>query len=374
MSKKKNKNKQFKTFLKIYTGVLAIAIVVVCCIVWGKLKKYQNNYDKAKANGNPDKYVEQFIASLDYEKFSGFIDEYGLNNVDKEDTMLYKEHAIYYSNLVKTGTVTFSRNEKFKSALPIYDIKVGDTRLGVISLKAEGKNDDFGFHLWTLKEIVFDTDNLNYSDYKVVVPADALVYCNGEAIPGEAFTQDKSNDVMYQTAMDLGGVAKNAKSCKLKKMLNNPNVIVKDSEGKSIEGVTKDNVIDYTNTSTDSLKAETQSRIFETIRSYILTIYNKKSYDATSVYIQYGSPAHALVVDVLASTIWGWTPDTVDVLDEQVSDFISYGDNVFSCNYYGKIFKFGEGDEETGEEEFKYRLLFHKVDGQWYLYHFIILA
>ena len=95
-----------------------------------------------------------------------------------------------------------------------------------------------------------------------------------------------------------------------------------------------------------SAPEDIEKRVFDTIDSYILTIYNHKSFDETATYIEYDSDAYRLIKDVLASVIWGWTPDTVDILEQNVTDYVAYGDNLFSCSYYGKIYKYEEGKSE----------------------------
>ena len=120
--RKKNKKevsigqKRFRLGLKIYAGVLAFAILVVCIIVWNKLSKYQDRYDKAKAEGNPDIYAEEFIQGLSYDSLLDYIKEYGLNVKGEFD--YEAEHAEYFSEMIKKNEASVVRSEKFKSALP----------------------------------------------------------------------------------------------------------------------------------------------------------------------------------------------------------------------------------------------------------------
>ena len=74
----------------------------------------------------------------------------------------------------------------------------------------------------------------------------------------------------------------------------------------------------------------------------------------------------------ILSAAWGWTPDTVDILEHNVTDYVSYGDDCFTCRYYGRIYKFKDGAMESGEEEFNYRIIFRNIGGKWLVDYFIL--
>ena len=195
--------KRFRLGLKIYAGVLALAILVVCIIVWNKLSKYQDSYDKAKAAGNPDIYAEEFVSSLSYETILEYVKKYGLNVKGEFD--YESEHAEYFTELIEKNEATFVRSEKFKSALPVYDIMSGDTRVAVISLKSLGKNDDFGFHKWQLKDLAFDTEIIKYNDVKIVVPGGAKVTYDGNELTAENMVESNvKKDPVKDYALSLG--------------------------------------------------------------------------------------------------------------------------------------------------------------------------
>lgn len=46
--------------------------------------------------------------------------------------------------------------------MPVYDVYAGDTRIAVLSLKADGKSDSFGFHDWKIRDMAFDTNEIDY--------------------------------------------------------------------------------------------------------------------------------------------------------------------------------------------------------------------
>ncbi len=376
--RKKNKKevsigqKRFRLGLKIYAGVLAFAILVVCIIVWNKLSKYQDRYDKAKAEGNPDIYAEEFIQGLSYDSLLDYIKEYGLNVKGEFD--YEAEHAEYFSEMIKKNEASFERSEKFKSALPVYDIMSGDTRVAVISLKSLGKSDDFGFHKWQLKEIAFDTEIIEYNDVKIIVPGGAKVTYDGNELSEEnKITSSVKKDPVKDYAISLGATDYVTESYLVKNNIGTADIKVTDVNGNVINAVADGNVYDYTLESNKTFLEEVTPRVYDTMNAYIYNMYNHRTFSEVAAFLEYGSNAYAVVQDVQATIYWGWTPDTVDILSQNIKDCVQYGDRYFACTYEGKIYKFEEGAMESGEEEFNYRLLFHKIDGKWFLNYFVLI-
>ena len=376
--RKKNKKevsigqKRFRLGLKIYAGVLAFAILVVCIIVWNKLSKYQDRYDKAKAEGNPDIYAEEFIQGLSYDSLLDYIKEYGLNVKGEFD--YEAEHAEYFFEMIKKNEASFVRSEKFKSALPVYDIMSGDTRVAVISLKSFGKSDDFGFHKWQLKEIAFDTEVIEYNDVKIIVPGGAKVTYDGNELSEEnKITSSVKKDPVKDYAISLGATDYVTESYLVKNNIGTADIKVTDVNGNVINAVADGNVYDYTLESNKTFLEEVTPRVYDTMNAYISNMYNHRTFSEVAAFLEYGSNAYAVVQDVQATIYWGWTPDTVDILSQNIKDCVQYGDRYFACTYEGKIYKFEEGAMESGEEEFNYRLLFHKIDGKWFLNYFVLI-
>ena len=330
--------RKFRRFLRIYASILGIATIVVCIIVWGRLKNYQESYDNSKSKHSPDKFMNEFVDNLDYEKILGYVKNYGIN---VETGINPKEnHAAYFAACVAADGAKYDKNDKYTSVMPVYDVYAGDTRIAVLSLKADGKSDSFGFHDWKIRDMAFDTNEIDYETTTVTV--------NEASVPA-------------------------VETYVIKDTFGSRNITATDSNGNSYTAFVEGNTYDFTGSKGTKAPEDIEQRVFDTIDSYILTIYNHKSFDETATYIEYDSDAYRLIKDVLASVIWGWTPDTVDILEQSVTDYVAYGDNLFSCSYYGKIYKYEEGKSESGEETFNYRLIFKKHDGKWYLNYFIIV-
>lgn len=372
-NKKDNRGKRnFKVFLRIYAGILAIAGVVVCVIVWNKLKAYQDSYDKSESAHNPDKYVSEFVSGLDCDSLKSYMGTYGIN-IDKGIDPV-GNLAAYFSDCIDKNGVTYTQNEKFQKTLPVYDICSGDMRIAVISLKAEGRNDSFGFHDWTIGNMAFDTDGIKYSSVDIIVPDGSIVTYNGQIVSEEYIKErDVSSDAAADKVAELGGNVTKSIVYHITDTFGDRKITAIDRDGNELTALVNNNDYDFSGLTGGIAPDDVKQRVFEVMDSFILTMNNMKSFQDTSVYLEYGSDAYAMLLDVMASVIWGWKPDTIETLEQEVTDYVRYSDNVFACNYYGKIYKYQEGATESGNEEFNYRLVFREISGQWYLNYFIIL-
>lgn len=220
--------------------------------------------------------------------------------------------------------------------MPVYDVYAGDTRIAVLSLKADGKSDSFGFHDWKIRDMAFDTNEIDYKTTTVTVNEGMVLKYNGQAVGDEYKIDSTDNDAIRAKARALGASVPAVETYVIKDTFGSRNITATDSNGNSYTAFVEGNTYDFTGSKGTKAPEDIEKRVLDTIDSYILTIYNHKSFDETATYIEYNSDAYRLIKDVLASVIWGWTPDTVDILEQSVTDYVAYGDNLFSCSYYGK--------------------------------------
>lgn len=363
--------KNFRTGLTIYAGVLAVAVIVVCIIVWNALSRYQKKYDKAEQEGSPDKFAEEFIRELNYDTILSYIGEYGLN---EEGSFDYEEmHAEYFAKVLENSQREYRMNERYQQALPIYDIYAGDTRIAVISLQADGKSDEFGFHEWKIKNMAFDTDAIAYQDAEIRIPDGATAEYRGYVLGSDNISEEGGyKDPVREYALSVGAVENKTQTYLIHNVINGADISVKDDNGNELTPQINGSVYDYTLSDSELFLNEIKERVYDTMDAYICNMYNHRSFNEVAAYLEYGSNAYYVVSDVQASIYWGWTPDTIDILSQEIKDCVRYGDNYFSCTYEGRIYKYEEGAMESGEEEFNYRLLFHKLDGKWFLNYFIL--
>lgn len=369
MSKNRTKSR-FGSFMKIYTIILAVIAASICVVVWTKLKKYQNDYDSAKQAGSATNYVQEFVSGLDYDSILEYINKYGLNVMKGINPEI--NHARYFDNLISVYGASFRENEKNTNSIPRYDIMAGDVRIAVISLKASGKNDEFGFHGWVLKDMAFDTDEIEYTDIDIWVPAECKVAYNMQELSDEYIVENSvSDDDFTRKLKSLGVSVPDDVRYHIEYTFGNRNIAAINADGQMLKSVVNGSVYDFRQGST-AMPDDLQTYVMDAMDSYIYTLYKKKSFGEIEKYIEKDSDAYRMISEVLTSAAWGWTPDTVDILEHDITDYVSYGDDFFTCRYYGRIYKFKDGAMESGEEEFNYRIIFRNISGKWLMDYFIL--
>lgn len=368
MKKKDKKTSKFKWILLIYTTVLAVIIMVIALFVWDGLEKYQNSYDKSKESGNSLLFADELVDEWNYENVLSYVEKYGVVNVDKYNTP--EQIAKFFTNF--ENKVTYKENTKYTEVMPVYDIYGDGKRIAVVSFKPEGNNDEFGFHKWQIRDLVFDTDSAEIVKYSLTVPYNCNVSVNDIIISQEdAIRKETPNQGVAAIAEQLSGVRVEYLTYDLGNCLVKPDIKVTDTNGEVIpESGDSNNNIRYMKVVSDEFKNIAEKRVTDTCHAYIMNIYSKLSFWQMSRYLVANSQAYAIVQDVQASIAWGWHPDVVEVLEESVSDYIQYSDTLFSCKYYGKIYKADE--KESYEEIINYSLLFQKIGEEWFLTYFVL--
>ncbi len=368
MKKTNKKSSNFKWVLLIYTTVLAVVIMVIAFLVWDGLEKYQNSYDKSKEAGEPELFADELTDEWNYENVLSYVEKYGVVNVDEYNTT--EQIAKFFTSF--DGKITYKKNSKYTEVMPVYDIYGEGQRIAVVSFKPEGNNDEFGFHKWQIRDLVFDTDSVEIVKYTLTVPYSCNVSVNDRTIPQDkAIRKHIPNEGVAAVAEQLSGVKVEYLTYDLGNCLVKPDIKVVDTAGNPVvESGNEDNNIMYLDVVSDEFKIVAEKRVFDTCHAYIQNIYSKLSFWQMSRYLVPNSQAYAIVQDVQASIIWGWHPDVVEVLEESVSDYIQYSDTLFSCKYYGKIYKADE--KESYEEIINYSLLFQKIGEEWFLTYFVL--
>lgn len=370
MSKKRHS--KFKIFLAIYAVVLVAAVAVVCSIVWKRLAAYQASYEEAKAGADPAICVEEFVTNLNYDSILNYIERYGLNTKGPHDMNI--AHAKYFADMLVLNKAEYFKNDQYTNSTPVYDIVAGDKRIAVVSLKSAGKNDDFGFHKWQIKNMAFDTNMIEYRDVTIKVPAGSSVDYNGYVLTEEELVDTTEHkDRAIDAVTSAGGTAQFIDKYVVKNILGDVILQVITPEGEVLNCEEQDGVYDYAAVQYGERLAEVTERVFKIATAYIMNIYRQKSFSEISGYLEAKSKAYAIIKEVQSAIAWSWKPSRVDVLEQTVTDAIFYSEKLFSCSYYGKIYKFKkEGAAENGEEEFRYRMMFKKVSDKWVLSYFVL--
>lgn len=385
VKKTKRKGSIFPCFLLAYVLVLLIGIGYVCNLVWEGLEAYQARYDKALYLAGDTVYMDNVTGSFDREAVAAALAAYPQHAYVTEQPWSMEQHLDYFAALVEKHGVSYSQNESYKENAPVFDLYCGDSRIAVLSLRHGKEADEFGFRNWETKAIVFDTNPIVYKDYTLETMDTMQVLLDGEPLDHSYCTfsgtvldvQSQSGTAKYhvaQLALERDGVVPGNSTYLLKHCITLPNLQVLDSLGNAVEPTQQEEtrLVFAEDAASRAFADSIQQRVLDTCNAYIMNIYRKGTFYSVSRYLIGGSQAYKVIKDVQSSIAWGWKPDTVTVLFNEVSDVQQYAENLFACTYRASVHKADEKQEET--EDFCYRMLFERKGEEWYLNYFILQA
>ena len=295
-----------------------------------------------------------------------------------------EQYKDFYRSFLEQKKVDFKKNEElYNDARPVfnvyaYDASASDDTEGelfaIVSFKAAGEKDSFGFNKWEVKDIAISENIYDYHDVYVKVMDDMTVYINGiQADETEYITGGVIDNAMSDMAYNLTGVSFNYKVYYAGEMVGQPKLQVVDVNGNDVTDnyVLEDNDLrNYESTASEEFIESVQDRVKSFCETYVYHIYRKASVDLVASMMESGSEAARLLYNAQSTLAWAWVPDTVEILDESYDEFMYYNENYFSCRSTINIRK---SDEKTTEdEEFVCQWLFKKIDGQWLVTYFVL--
>ena len=385
-----NKNKRhrrkntssFTYFLRAYAGLWLVLTVILCAVLWKNLSKYQKDYDAAAAAGAPELAMQESMDLFTADNIGTLIEQQQPEILSRFETI--EQYKDFYRGFLEQKKVDFKKNEElYNDARPVfnvyaYDASASDDTEGelfaIVSFKAAGEKDSFGFNKWKVKDIAISENIYDYHDVYVKVMDDMTVYINGiQADETEYITGGVIDNAMSDMAYNLTGVSFNYKVYYAGEMVGQPKLQVVDVNGNDVTDnyVLEDNDLrNYESTASEEFIESVQDRVKSFCETYVYHIYRKASVDLVASMMESGSEASRLLYNAQSTLAWAWVPDTVEILDESYDEFMYYNENYFSCRSTINIRK---SDEKTTEdEEFVCQWLFKKIDGQWLVTYFVL--
>lgn len=379
---RRKKTSSFTYFLRAYAGLWLVLTVILCAVLWKNLSKYQRDYDAAAAAGAPELAMQESMDLFTADNIGTLIEQQQPEILSRFETI--EQYKDFYRSFLEQKKVDFKKNEElYNDARPVfnvyaYDASASDDTEGelfaIVSFKAAGEKDSFGFNKWEVKDIAISENIYDYHDVYVKVMDDMTVYINGiQADETEYITGGVIDNAMSDMAYNLTGVSFNYKVYYAGEMVGQPKLQVVDVNGNDVTDnyVLEDNDLrNYESTASEEFIESVQDRVKSFCETYVYHIYRKASVDSVASMMESGSEAVRLLYNAQSTLAWAWVPDTVEILDESYDEFMYYNENYFSCRSTINIRK---SDEKTTEdEEFVCQWLFKKIDGQWLVTYFVL--
>ena len=385
-----NKNKRhrrkntssFTYFLRAYAGLWLVLTVILCAVLWKNLSKYQKDYDAAAAAGAPELAMQESMDLFTADNIGTLIEQQQPEILSRFETI--EQYKDFYRSFLEQKKVDFKKNEElYNDARPVfnvyaYDASASDDTEGelfaIVSFKAAGEKDSFGFNKWEVKDIAISENIYDYHDVYVKVMDDMTVYINGiQADETEYITGGVIDNAMSDMAYNLTGVSFNYKVYYAGEMVGQPKLQVVDVNGNDVTDnyVLEDNDLrNYESTASEEFIESVQDRVKSFCETYVYHIYRKASVDLVASMMESGSEAARLLYNAQSTLAWAWVPDTVEILDESYDEFMYYNESYFSCRSTINIRK--ADSKTTEDEEFICQWLFKKVNGQWLVTYFVL--
>lgn len=379
---RRKKTSSFTYFLRAYAGLWLVLTVILCAVLWKNLSKYQRDYDAAAAAGAPELAMQESMDLFTADNIGTLIEQQQPEILSRFETI--EQYKDFYRSFLEQKKVDFKKNEElYNDARPVfnvyaYDASASDDTEGelfaIVSFKAAGEKDSFGFNKWEVKDIAISENIYDYHDVYVKVMDDMTVYINGiQADETEYITGGVIDNAMSDMAYNLTGVSFNYKVYYAGEMVGQPKLQVVDVNGNDVTDnyVLEDNDLrNYESTASEEFIESVQDRVKSFCETYVYHIYRKASVDLVASMMESGSEAARLLYNAQSTLAWAWVPDTVEILDESYDEFMYYNENYFSCRSTINIRK---SDEKTTEDEkFVCQWLFKKIDGQWLVTYFVL--
>lgn len=384
----KKTGSSFRLFLGMYAGLWMVLTLILCIILWKNLAKYQNDYDAAKAAGEPELAMKESMDLFLPENIGNLIDELQPEILSRFETI--EQYKDFYENFLEDRTVSYVKDEGlYNDARPVYDVYASprtaggsdaasaahdDVLLAIVSFKAAGEKDSFGFNKWEIKDVAISENIYDYHDVYVKVMDDMEVYINGiKADEREYITGGVIDNAVSDKAYELTGVSFNYKIYYAGDMVEEPDVKVLDASGNDVTDryIEEENDLkNYESTASAEFIAGVQDRVRNFCETYVYHIYRKASVGTVAAMMESGSEAEKLLYNAQSTLAWAWVPDTVEILDESYDEFMYYNDDYFSCRSTINIRK--SDDKTTEDEEFVCQWLFKRVNGEWLVTYFVL--
>ena len=368
------KSSSFKTFMWVYAGMWIVLTLVLCIFLWKSLANYQANYDMAEAAGRPELAMDEAITKIGQTSVKGLVEDMQPEVLSRFESLeTYKE---FYYNFLEGKELTYVKNEEhYNDARPVYDVYAGEDLYAIVSLKAAGVKDEFGFNQWEVSDVVISENHYEYHDVYLKVMKDMEIYINGIKVEESEFVRENSiSNELSQKAYELTGKDFGYQVYYAGDMIAKPEVKVFDAAGNDItENYTleENELKSYVSTASEEFVAGVSERVQHFCQTYLYHIYRKASaMDVLGMMVD-GSEAEAILYDIQSTLAWAWVPDTVEILNEEYSDFVYYNDEYFTCKSTISLRKADEKQEEI--EEFSYQWLFKNVNGEWQVTYFVLV-
>lgn len=357
--KRKHKKRSGRIFYPVYWGLVLLGAAAIVCmmrVVWDNMEDYEASMPKYVAEN-----VGEILSSRNFSAM-----------YDLDDTSLCasegKEAYIAYMERMTSGrTITYRESFSADADEKMYQIRVGDSKMGYFKLGKSGEVSEYGNELWELKEL--RTNVITEQSYYITVPEDSLVYADGELLD-DSFVVE-SDIVLEEEYLPEGLSQVEWCTYQVKRCFNVPEFDVLDSEGKVLVFApdTEGRLTAQLNYDDDWLKDQVEERVVQAAKVFALFTSDDVSASQARSYTQLGSKARAYI----RGFDGGWFMPHKDVQFENMTTerYIMREDGTFSCDVFFDYVIVYRETTETYPTGYTFFFVKDEEDDVWMIYDFV---
>ncbi|MGN1187303.1 MAG: hypothetical protein ACI4R6_02315, partial [Lachnospiraceae bacterium] len=256
--RRKKKGSSFKFFLLAYAGMWLVLTIVLCSVLWKNLSAYQNSYNEAEAAGRPELAMDEVMGLLEQDNIKQLIAENEPEILSRFESL--EDYEQFYYDFIQGKSLSYVKNEQlYNDARPVYDIYADNELLAMVSLKAKGEKDSFGFNKWEVRDIAISENYYEYHDVYLKVMDDMTVYINGIKVGEPEYVRGGViENSITDMAYELTGVSFGYKVYYACDMIKEPVITVTDAGGNDVTDkyvVDENGLMNYETTASEEFTA-----------------------------------------------------------------------------------------------------------------------
>lgn len=358
MAKRRRKRKTFKMFLIIYSAVLAFLSIVTWIILYNFIGDYEQ--------GRPSSAMDSLTAQFHADNVENLLNEskVAVNEFESNEMV-----ARYLKEKLNNESVSYKKKAReYSEDTPVYIVYAGETPIAKVSLEKDGQN-FWGFNKWKLGKLSFDdfADKTTNNAILVSVPKGSKVLINGVEVKDNYIKEDNIEfepckhvadyvDQPLKTTYEIPG------------LIAQPDVKVQLNENDLNVEVSK-NTYTANYSGDDDLLESMREEIMTLGKNYGRYIINRGNLSSlTNQMVGYAKDYMSDIPAVWAF-LYGMTY-TYEFQNENISDFVKYSDDCFSCSVYYDLYVQWNGGDKTYNTSLTYTYV--KQNDKWVVADFII--
>lgn len=354
----------FKRVLAVYAAIWLIATIVISVKLWNVLADYQSDFDKAKANSNPDLVAESLLHL--YSENEILADD-AFADVSAYENEVAKNQVLV--NMVQGKKITYKRNDKYKDRKPSYDILADGKLIGILNLKQKPESDNYGFHMCELADYQLFVELPELKSISIEVMNKDSVFINDKELTSEyAIENNKTLSAMTRKAMELTGVNLEKKNYIVSGMIEEPKVeVVHGAERQTLEK-NQDGVYALNISFDDIISKDVQEQILKAGETYIMNANQMASFNDVAQYLENNSKAYDTVKSVQSGLAWAGKPDELSVKSSEILEIKKYTEDILTVKTQYKTHRLYR--QESYEEDMTYEWLYVLTGDKWVIRDF----